>query len=195
MWLIVGLGNPGAKYSMTRHNVGFMAIDAYISSTGGPRYREEHQAQTLKAKIEDIDVLFAKPIQYMNKSGHSVQALMSFYKIPKERLIVLHDDIDQGFGAIKIHKDRGPGGHNGLKSINECLGHQDYVRIKLGVGRPTHPGMDIADYVLQNFSKDEMTHVGELLELAGDAVEALIFKGYDAAATSCTRGPVEPKLE
>ena len=197
MWMIVGLGNPGAKYAMHRHNVGFLALDAYCASVGNPRWKDEREALVTRLKMEGpssvpIEVLFVKPQTYMNKSGDSVRALMDFYKIALENVIVLHDEIDIGFGAIKIQKNRGPGGHNGLKSINQMLGTQDYVRIKLGVGRPPHPEMDVAAYVLQNFSGDEQPHLHDFLEVAGDAVESLIFEGYDKAATKFTRKPILP---
>ncbi len=216
MWIVVGLGNPGAKYSMNRHNVGFLALDAYCAGValgeqsqrdkaqGGarsenknfPKWKDERQAFVTRLKMENAskavstEVLFVKPQTYMNLSGDSVQALMHFYKIPLEHLIVLHDEIDIGFGAIKIQKNRGAGGHNGLKSINEKLATQDYVRIKLGVGRPSHPGMDVAAYVLQDFSGEELTHMHDFMKVAGDAVESLIFEGYDKAATKHTRKPV-----
>jgi PTH1 family peptidyl-tRNA hydrolase len=190
MWIVVGLGNPGAQYSMNRHNVGFMALDSYCAGLGSPRWKDEKQALVTRLKMENEDVLFVKPQTYMNLSGDSVQALMQFYKISLEHLIVLHDEIDIGFGAIKIQKNRGAGGHNGLKSINEKMATQDYVRIKLGVGRPTHPGMDVAAYVLQDFSNEERTHMHDFMEVAGDAVESLIFEGYDKAATKYTRKPI-----
>lgn len=188
MWMVVGLGNPGGKYALTRHNIGFMALDAYASSVGGPRWKDERQAFVTRLKIDDVEVLFVKPQTFMNKSGESVRALMDYYKIPLEQIIVIHDDIDQGFGAIKIHKNRGPGGHNGLKSINEMLSTQDYVRLKLGVGRPANPKMDVAAYVLQNFAPEEQTHLHDFLSLAGDAIESLIFDGLSKAATKFTRG-------
>ena len=190
MWLVVGLGNPGGKYSLNRHNVGFMALDSYCAGVGFPKWKEERQAFVTRLKIEEEEVLFCKPQTYMNKSGESVQALMHFYKIERPNLIVLHDEIDIGFGAIKIQQNRGPGGHNGLKSINQMLGSQDYVRIKLGVGRPPHPGMDVASFVLQDFSSAEQQHLHDFLSVAGDAVESLIFDGYNKAATKFTRAPI-----
>jgi PTH1 family peptidyl-tRNA hydrolase len=198
MWLVIGLGNPGGKYSLTRHNIGFKALDAYVASVAeaalktatAPRWKDERQALVTRMKIEDQEVLFAKPQTFMNLSGESVRALMDFYKIPLEQIIVIHDDIDQGFGAIKIHKNRGAGGHNGLKSINEILGTQDYVRLKLGVGRPTNTKMDVAAYVLQGFAPEEQEHLHDLLAASGSAMESLIFDGYGKAATKFTRGPV-----
>jgi len=191
MWLVVGLGNPGGKYALTRHNIGFMALDAYCTSIGGPRGKDERQALTTKLKLEGIEVLLAKPQTFMNKSGESVRSLIDFYKIPLEQLIVVHDDIDQGFGAIKIHKNRGAGGHNGLKSLNEILGSQDYIRLKLGIGRPADPRMDVASYVLQTFSGTEQTQLHEFLALAGDAIESIIFDGLSKAATTFTRGTID----
>lgn len=175
-----------------------MALDAYLVSLGDPgqstrvtpRWKEERQALVLKLKLEDTEVLFVKPQTFMNKSGESVRALMDFYKIPLEQIIIAHDDIDQGFGAIKIHKNRGAGGHNGLKSINEVLGTQDYIRLKLGVGRPPNPKMDVAAYVLQNFSEKEQTDLHDYLAVAGDAIESVIFDGLSKAATKFTRGPI-----
>jgi PTH1 family peptidyl-tRNA hydrolase len=190
MWMIVGLGNPGGKYVLTRHNIGFMALDAYALSVGGPRWKEERQAFVTRMKLDDTEVLFAKPQTFMNKSGESVRALMDYYKIPLEQIVVIHDDIDQGFGAVKLHKNRGAGGHNGLKSINEILGTQDYIRLKLGVGRPPHPKMDVAAYVLQNFSPEETSHLHEFLAVAGDATESVIFDGLSKAATKFTRGAI-----
>lgn len=196
MWLVVGLGNPGGKYILTRHNVGFMVLDAYTVSVGGaPRWKEERQSLITRFKIEDVEVLFAKPQTFMNKSGESVRALMDYYKIPIENLIVIHDDCDLGFGAIKIHKNRGPGGHNGLKSLNECLGTQDYVRVKIGVGRPSNPRMDVASYLLSNFATEEQEALHEMLSIGGDAIETLIFEGPSIAATKHTRGPLGQNAE
>lgn len=190
MWLIAGLGNPGGKYALTRHNIGFMALDAYCASVGYPKWKEERQALVTRLKIESEDTLFAKPQTFMNRSGESVRALLDSHRIPLENLIVIHDDIDQGFGAIKIHKNRGPGGHNGLKSINEQLGTQDYVRLKLGVGRPSHPKMDVAAYVLQSFSPEERAKLHDFLAVAGDALESIVSDGLGKAATKFTRGPL-----
>lgn len=159
MWLVVGLGNPGSQYQMNRHNIGFMAVDAWVQSMNGGAFRSEHKAETKKLKLEienkSEEILIAKPQTYMNKSGESVQALMNFYKIPLENVLVVHDDIDQPFGSMKFHKNRGHGGQNGVRSITEVLGTMDYARLKLGVGRPEHPGFDIGDYVLSNFPKTE----------------------------------------
>ena len=187
MWLVAGLGNPGAKYAMTRHNIGFLALDAYATSVGQPRWKEEHQALIVRLKMEDEEVIFAKPQTFMNKSGDSVQSLMSYYKIPLEKLIVVHDEIDVGFASVRIHKNRGSGGHNGIKSVTQMLGTQDYVRLKLGVGRSPNPNIDVVTHVLQNFSSEEQAELHDFLAFGGDAIESLIFDGLSKAQTKFTR--------
>lgn len=183
MYLIVGLGNPGLEYSMNRHNIGFMACDHWLKSLNGDGYREEHKALTRKFKIEDQDILLAKPQTYMNKSGESVIALMNFYKISRENLLVVHDDIDLPFGSMKIHFNRGAGGQNGVKNISQLLGGNDFARLKLGVGRPPHPDFSVADYVLGNFPKEEQKQLDLYLQTAGDAIESFIFDGLNKAST------------
>lgn len=192
MWLIVGLGNPGAKYGLNRHNVGFMALDAYCASIGSagaaPKWREEREALVTRFKLEDDEVLLAKPQTFMNNSGEPTQRLMDFYKIAPTQLLVLHDEIEIGFGALRVHKNRGAGGHNGIKSLHEKLGTPDYARLRIGVGRPTIPQMDVAAYVLQNFSNEEQPLLHDFLAYVGDAMESFILKGYDKTASQFTRG-------
>ncbi len=183
MWLIVGLGNPGNEYKITRHNIGFMAMDSFLHSVSAPPAKNEHKALTWKMKMDGVDVLMAQPQTYMNRSGESVQALMNFYKISPENLIVIHDEIDQPFAQIKIHKNRGNGGHNGVRDITEKLGTMDYARLRLGVGRPSHPGMNVADYVLQKFSNEEMEQLPPFFQKTFDAVESIIFDGVAKAST------------
>ncbi len=183
MWLVVGLGNPGSKYLLTRHNVGFMALDNFLSGIGDPDAKEQFKGLTVKFKMEDQDIVFVKPQTFMNNSAESVQPLMDFYKIALDHLIVAHDDIDQPFGHIKIQKNRGHGGHNGIRDISEKLASADYIRLKIGVGRPPDPRMNVADYVLGKFNPDEHGRLTELLNLSSDAIESIIFDGYEKAAT------------
>lgn len=183
MYLIVGLGNPGQKYSMNRHNIGFMACDYWLKSLNGSDYREEHKALTKRFKIDDQEILLAKPQTFMNKSGEAVVALMNFYKIAKDNLLVVHDDIDLPFGSMKIHYNRGPGGQNGVRNISELLGHNEYARLKLGIGRPPHPDFAVADYVLGNFPKEEVVLLDQYLDKASDAIESFIFEGVNKAST------------
>jgi len=200
MFLIVGLGNPGQKYQMNRHNIGFLTCDHWLKSSGSGAadsdYREEHKALTKKFKITSEDgkktkeVLLAKPQTFMNKSGESVVALMNFYKIERSQLLVIHDDIDQPFGAMKVHFNRGHGGQNGVRNISELFGAADYARLKLGVGRPEHPGFDIGDYVLGNFPKEQLNHLGTYLDTACDAIESFVFDGLNLASTKFNK-PVQ----
>lgn len=183
MWLIVGLGNPGNKYLLNRHNVGFLAIDGLLRAVGSPVETTEHKAQVSRFKLDNEQIVTCKPQTYMNKSGESVVALLNYYKISRENLLVIQDDIDQPFGSMKFHKNRGHGGHNGIRNISELLGSPDYIRLKIGVGRPPHPGMEVADYVLQNFSNDEQDQLGQIIEKTHDAIETLIFEGLNKAST------------
>lgn len=181
MFLIVGLGNPGPRYALTRHNIGFLAADLFSQSYKVNAWTEEHKAHVCKFKLDDTQVLIAKPMTFMNKSGESVQGLMHFYKISTENILVVQDDIDQPFGSVRFHKNRGHGGHNGIRNISELLGTQDYARLKLGVGRPQHPEMEIADYVLQKFSSEEQDQLSSFLNKSGDAIESFIFDGLTKA--------------
>lgn len=189
MYLIVGLGNPGIKYTLTRHNIGFLALDALAKSFDAKIEREEHKALTLKFKLDGEDVILAKPQTFMNLSGESVVSLMQFYKIEPSKLFVIHDEIDLPFGYMKVQKGRGAGGHNGIKSISELLGHQDYARLRLGVGRPSNPHIPVVDYVLQNFDKTEQEKLVEFLNRSGDAIESFIFNGLDKTASQFNQKP------
>lgn len=183
MHLILGLGNPGVKYALTRHNIGFLALDAFAKSFGASIERSEHKALTCKFKLDGADVLLAKPQTYMNLSGESAVALMNFYKIEAANVLVVHDEIDLPFGYLKVQKNRGAGGHNGIKSISELLGHQDYARLRLGVGRPSNPNIPVVDYVLQNFDTSEQNKMVEFLNVAGDVIESFVFDGVEKAAS------------
>jgi len=196
MFLIVGLGNYGSEYAQTRHNIGFMVCDFWLKSLGGSDYREEHKALTKKFKIEhpktkeSVDILLAKPQTYMNLSGQSVVSLLNFYKIEKQNMLVIHDDIDQPFGSMKLQFNRGHGGQNGVRNISELLGTAEYARLKLGVGRPSDPRFNVADYVLGQFAKPEQTQLSQYLETACDAIESFIFDGLNKASTKYN-GPVK----
>ncbi|MES2800882.1 MAG: aminoacyl-tRNA hydrolase [Bdellovibrionota bacterium] len=190
MYLIVGLGNPGSKYAMTRHNIGFMAADYWLKSLGGTDWRIEHKAQTKKFKLEGKEVLLAKPQTFMNLSGESVVALINFYKIDRANVLVVHDEVDFPFGTIKMQFNRSAGGQNGVKSITQLLGTQEYARLRLGVGRPSHPDFALADYVLGNFSKEEQPNLDKVLDTASDAIESFILEGINKASTKYN-GPVK----
>lgn len=191
MKLLVGLGNPGSKYQFTRHNIGFMLIDA-LAEVAGARsaFREELKALTLKVEIAGSPALLVKPQTYMNLSGESVQPLMSYYKIAMKDLLVIQDDIDQPFGQVRFHIRRGHGGHNGIRSLHQLLGTDDYARLKMGVGRPLDPRHDVADYVLGNFSKAEESGLLEFLRLGSEAVEYFVQQGVEKSANHYNSGKV-----
>ena len=183
MWLIVGLGNPGNQYALTRHNIGFMAVDYLVRGLGQPAQQNQFKAEIYKTKLNDHQIILCKPQTYMNLSGESVRPLMGYYKVPMEHLIVIHDDIDQPFGQMRIHKNRGHGGHNGIKSISGLLGTADYTRLKLGVGRPANPQIPVADYVLGKFSSEEQGTMADFLNRSGDAIESILKDGVQKAST------------
>ncbi len=180
MYLIVGLGNPGHRYQLTRHNIGFIVVDALLLHFDS-RPTEQFKSVVAKVKDGDLDVILAKPQTYMNLSGEAVQALVAYYKVPLENLLVIHDDIDQPFGQLRFQKNRGPGGHNGIRDIHEKLGTPDYARLKIGIGRPTNPHVPIEDFVLQNFSPDEEKSLSELIQQAGDAALTFVESGFQRA--------------
>lgn len=182
MWLIVGLGNPGSQYKFNRHNIGFMAVDSFVGPEKLKSYKSEFKGEFQKLKFKDDDIFVVKPMTYMNVSGDCVQEVSTFFKVPLERIVVIHDEIDQPFGKIKVQKARGHGGHNGVRDITAKLGSNDYIRLRLGVGRPSHPGFNVADYVLQNFAKDELAQLEDLLIQSTQALETIIIDGYAKAA-------------
>ena len=189
MKLIVGLGNPGSSYLMTRHNVGFMVIDALSENS----FQTKHKSQVQKSKLAGESVLLAKPQTYMNLSGESVRDLMVFYKIPPADLLVIQDDVDQPFLNMKFQKNRGHGGHKGIQNIHDQLKTPDYARLKLGVGRPNsneelpHPIPSTSDYVLSPFAKDEQSLLKNFLEKSVQAVLCFIEKGFEKAAGEFNR--------
>lgn len=183
MWLIVGLGNPGNQYALTRHNIGFMAVDYHLKGLGNPPSKNQFKAEIFQSKIGEHPVIFCKPQTFMNLSGESVQPLLGFYKIPLDHLIVIHDEIDQPFGKMKIQKNRGHGGHNGIKSVSGLLGSADYIRLRLGVGRPENPNIPVPDYVLQKFPQEEFGKLPDFLNTACDAVEGILNDGVQKAST------------
>jgi PTH1 family peptidyl-tRNA hydrolase len=183
MHIVVGLGNPGPRYQLTRHNIGFLVIDALAQHLGARSAPDKFNSVIYDAKYEGIDVKLIKPQTFMNLSGEAVQPLLAFYKVPFENLLVIHDDIDQSFGRMKFQRKRGHGGHNGIRNIHEKLGTDDYARLKLGVGRPQHPQMQVVDYVLQNFEKERESELSDFIGRAGEATLSFLIDGFDRAQT------------
>lgn len=179
--MLVCLGNPGDQYENTRHNVGFMVADQL-----GERYRLPIQKLKFKAltnifSISGEKVLVMKPVTYMNLSGEAVGEAARFYKLPPERVLVISDDVSLPLGKLRIRKGGSAGGHNGLKSIIQHLGTDQFPRIKVGVGQKPHPDYDMADWVLSKFAGEDLKTITEAIRKAADAVECLIQEGPDKA--------------
>ena len=171
MFVIVGLGNPGRKYENTRHNAGFIAIDALAEKYGIRIEEKKHKALCGTGVIEGVKVLLVKPQTYMNVSGESVRSVLDFYKLdPEEDMMVIYDDISLAPGNIRIRKKGSAGGHNGIKSLISHAGTQNFMRIKVGVGEKPS-GWDLADYVLGHFSDEDQTKLNEIMpDVIGAAV-------------------------
>ncbi|KSU75047.1 peptidyl-tRNA hydrolase, PTH1 family [Pseudarthrobacter enclensis] len=181
-WLIIGLGNPGAQYQGNRHNVGQMVLDELAGRMGAGFKTHKARAQVVEGRlgIGGPRVVLAKPMTYMNVSGGPVSDLANFYGISPDRVVAVHDEIDIPFNTVKLKTGGGEGGHNGLRDISKALATKDYLRVRVGVGRP--PGrMDTADYVLRDFGTAELKELPFLLDEAADAVELLLREGLTAA--------------
>ncbi len=186
-FLLIGLGNPGREYKDNRHNIGFMLIDRIAVRLNARGMKLQSKAIVTNANYEERKLILAKPQTYMNLSGHSVQGLAHFYKLPLENLLVAHDDLDLPFGTIRLRPGGGPGGQKGVASAIERLGTRDFARLRLGIGRP--PGrMDPAAYVLQDFSRDEMKILSEVLDRAADAALEFVVGGLDKAMNKFNGG-------
>ena len=181
-WLIVGLGNPGKQYERTRHNVGFRAIDLLAQTLGCKIDKGQFQGLYGQTTYQGKKIFLLKPQTYMNLSGRSVLQLSAYYAIPPQRIIVLFDDISLEPGRLRIRADGSAGGHNGIKSIIQELGSQDFPRVKIGVGAKPHPEQDLADWVLSNFSTSEEKALSAALPYAGDAALCVMENGVANAA-------------
>lgn len=180
LWLVVGLGNPGPGYAGNRHNAGFMVLDALAARVGGRFRSHRARAEVVEGRLAGQRVVLAKPRSYMNESGGPVAGLRNFFKVPTDRIVVVHDEMDIPFGSVRLKRGGGTGGHNGLRSITKSLGTSEFLRVRFGIGRP--PGrMDPAAFVLQDFSTAERKELDLQIELVADAVEHLLTKGLQAA--------------
>ncbi|MFF9124257.1 aminoacyl-tRNA hydrolase [Streptomyces sp. NPDC014889] len=187
-WLIVGLGNPGPEYAMNRHNVGFMTVDLLADRIGGRFKRAgKAQAQVVEGRIgppgpESRRVVLVKPMSYMNLSGGPVNALRDFYKVPLANIVAIHDELDIDYGVLRLKLGGGDNGHNGLKSMTKAMG-PDYHRVRFGIGRP--PGrMQVADFVLKDFSSAERKELDYFVDRAADSVECLLAEGLERAQSA-----------
>lgn len=180
IWLVVGLGNPGPGYAGNRHNVGFMVVDLLASRMGGRFKAHRSRAEVLEGRLSGTRVVLAKPRTYMNESGGPVAGLRDFFKVPLDRIAVVHDELDLPFGGLRLKLGGGDNGHNGLKSIRRSLGSGEFHRVRFGIGRP--PGrMDAAAFVLRDFGAAERKDLDLQVDRTADAVEALVVDGLEKA--------------
>ncbi|PWV73293.1 peptidyl-tRNA hydrolase, PTH1 family [Prauserella marina] len=185
--LLVGLGNPGPRYSGNRHNVGFLVLDELAARIGGKFKGHKGGADVLEGRVAGRKTVLAKPRSFMNLSGGPVAGTARFYKVDPSAIVVVHDELDVDFGALKLKFGGGDNGHNGLRSITKSLGTKDYYRVRFGVGRP--PGrMDPADYVLKDFGTVERKELALNIDRCADAVEELLGKGLTSAQNTYHAG-------
>jgi peptidyl-tRNA hydrolase, PTH1 family len=179
-WLIVGLGNPGARYEGTRHNVGRAVVEAVALTCGASLDRVKHRARFGRAEVAGARVVLATPTTYMNESGEAVAPLARFYRVAPSAVVLVHDDLDLPLGRLRIRSGGGAGGHNGVASVVRLLGTDAVPRLRVGIGRPP-AGWDAADYVLARFSADERPCADEAIGRAVHAIESLVREGVDGA--------------
>ncbi|MCB9008921.1 MAG: aminoacyl-tRNA hydrolase [Ardenticatenaceae bacterium] len=178
-FLIVGLGNPGRKYRGNRHNIGFMAVDALAAAYKIESSKVQNKAIVGNGRIQNQNVIIAKPQTYMNSSGDAVGPLARYYKVPPENVLIVYDELDLPFGTIRLREKGGSGGHNGMKSIINHLG-QDFPRMRLGIGRPSGR-MPVPAHVLQDFGKDDLPLLNDILAEAVRAIETYLRDGIQLA--------------
>ena len=179
--LVAGLGNPGRQYANTRHNVGWMVVEELALRRGAP-FRSKFSGQLAEARADDLRVALLKPETYMNDSGRSVAAAVRFFKVPPSNLLVVHDDVDLETTRLQARAGGGLAGHNGLRSLAQALGTQDFLRMRIGVGRPRRDDpRPVSDYVLSEFEPE--VDVDALVSRSADAVEAIARDGLEAAQT------------
>ena len=194
-FLLVGLGNPGSEYELTRHNVGFRALDFVAGHFGVDPSRLKHMALTGKGEIAGHPVLFMKPQTYMNLSGEAVGDAARFYKVKPENVIILHDDISLPVGAMRIRYEGSAGGHNGLKSVEAHLSSAKYPRFKFGVGAKAHADMDLADHVLGKISPSDWKAISGNFDALVSALELIVGRKRELAMSRYNRNPKKEKTE
>ncbi len=186
-WLVVGLGNPGPSYAGNRHNAGFLVLDLLAERAGGRFRAHKGRADTVEGRLAGRRVVLVKPKCYMNESGGPVASLRSFFKVPLERVVVVHDELDLPYGAVRLKRGGGDNGHNGLRSVTSALGSKDYLRVRFGIGRP--PGrQDPAAFVLKDFSAAERKELPFHVDRAADAAQALLTGSLEQAQNAFHAG-------
>lgn len=190
MWLVLGLGNPGPEYAGTRHNVGFAVVERLAARHGITLSRERHQARFGRGKIGREECLLAEPQTYMNLSGGAARALLSFHSIDPDHLIVVHDEADFAPGLLRLKRGGGVAGHNGLTSLLQHLGTTDFIRLRVGIGRPEAGAAAMSQHVLSRPTGPEAEAIAQAIERAADAVEAILDQGFTRAMGTFNRAQV-----
>jgi len=184
--LVVGLGNPGEYYKQTRHNIGFMIVERVARESSIQFSRKKFKSTIGEGTIVEQRIIVAKPLTYMNLCGDAIKKLATYFKTDPKALIVVHDDLDIEFGKIKIKEKGGHGGHNGVRSIIATLGTNDFLRLKVGIGRPAK-NQGVRDYVLSSFDSDQLDFLPDLICMAGEAIVSVITHGAQAAMNEFNR--------
>ena len=187
MWLLVGLGNPGDKHKDNRHNIGFMVADQIASDNMFPNFKSKFSGEVSEGRLANQKIALLKPLTYMNESGVSVRKAADFYKIPPEKIIVFHDELDIDPGRVKVKQGGGTGGHNGLKSIDAHLKDKEYWRVRLGIGHPGDKNR-VSGYVLNDFSKDEQKWLEDWVYVLSKNVDDLLQDNKDDYMTNVAEG-------
>ena len=189
-WLVVGLGNPGKEYASHRHNVGFMAAEDLASSVRAGDFRDKFSGRFTKGSHQGDDIVILEPLTFMNLSGQSVQPAAAFFKVEPAQVVVVHDELDLPFGDVRLKVGGGHAGHNGLRSIMKSIGTGDFVRLRIGIGRPP-PGFrgEVADYVLSSFDAIERAELSGILKRATESVLDVCARGVTAAMNKLNTKP------
>lgn len=190
MWLIVGLGNPGPKYRDNRHNVGWKVVDRLVARANADAFREKFRGEWTRGKLGGDEVVFLKPLTFMNLSGESVQAAMTFFKIPLDHVIVIHDELDLAWKDVRVKIGGGAAGHNGLRSMIQHCGGPDFVRVRVGIGRPPRGATE--SWVLGDFDRMESAELPDVLEAAALATGMVVEHGAAAAQNKTNRAATRP---
>jgi PTH1 family peptidyl-tRNA hydrolase len=188
VYLVAGLGNPGADYSNTRHNAGFLVVDTLAAAHKIAVERSKFNVNYGRGRIGGVEVLLAKPQAYMNRSGPPIRQLADYFRIQREAVIIIHDDIDLAFERLKIKEKGGDGGHKGIKSLSEAFGGDQFVRLRVGVGR-SETGGDVVGHVLGKFSPDELLLLDKFLQRAAEAIEAILCRGTKEGMNRYNQSP------
>ena len=180
MKIIAGLGNPGAEYAQTKHNVGFMLVDALAERLNAPAWKEDFFSAITEVRIGGEKVFLVKPLTYMNNSGEALGPMLSYYKVDVDDLVVVHDDMDIPAGTVRIRKKGGSGGHNGIKSILTHVGSEGFARVRIGIGRPP-AGWTVINHVLAPFSSEDAPKIRAAIDYLLPAAECIVTDGVDLA--------------